>query len=202
MPIRAVTNKIRDLLTAALHLPDDGTGSAPGDPPEPNSYSVYVGPPDADKAADELILFLMRITPNGELRNAERWRPGSDPTKPPERYEPAVPLDLHYLVTSGSPDNVEFDYGLTRLGRAIQAIESASPLSLPHFHQEAVWLSLEPLSSEELSRVWGLFPNFNCRTSFIFRASPVWIDPLRPVPGASSVIDRDLRGGTRAEVLQ
>jgi hypothetical protein len=73
---------------------------------------------------------------------------------------------------------------------------------LPLFHQDAVWLSLDPMSSEELSRVWGLFPNFNCRTSFIFRATPVWIDPLKPVPSASPVIDRDLRGGTRAEALQ
>lgn len=202
MPIRAVTNKIRDLLTAALHLPDERPDGTFEDPPEPNSYSVYVGPPDADKATDELILFLMRITPNGELRNAERLRPNKDSAKPPERYDPAVPLDLHYLVTSGSPDNVEFDYGLTRLGRAIQAIETASPLSLPLFHQDAVWLSLDPLSSEELSRVWGLFPNFNCRTSFIFRASPVWIDPLTPVPGASPAIDRDLRGGTLKKVLQ
>lgn len=201
MPIRAVTNKIRDLLTAALHLPDYAPDGTPGEPPAPHSFTVYVGPPDADTATDELILFLMRVTPNGELRNAERWRP-SGPGKPPQRYEPAVPLDLHYLVTSGSPDNTQFDYGLTRLGRAIQAIESASPLSLPQFYQDAVWLSLEPLSGEELSRVWGLFPNFNCRTSFIFRASPVWIDPLRPVPDASPVIDRDLRGGTRSEVLQ
>ncbi|WP_166300663.1 Pvc16 family protein [Bradyrhizobium sp. 2S1] len=194
MPIRAVTYAIRDLLRDALHLPG-------GPPPGPDTGDVYVGPPDTGKAMDELILFLMRITPNGELRNAERLRPAKDSTKPPERYDPAVPLDLHYLVTSGSPDNKYYDYGLTRLGRAIQAIESASPLSLPLFYQDAVWLSLDPMSSEELSRIWGLFPNFNCRTCFIFRASPVWIDPLKPVPSASSVIDRDLRGGALAETL-
>jgi hypothetical protein len=195
MPIRAVTFAIRDLLQAALRLPGDP-------PPGSGTDDVYVGPPDTDKVTDELILFLMRITPNGELRNAERVRPAKSPARPPERYDLAVPLDLHYLVTSGSPDNQYYDYGLTRLGRAIQAIESASPLSLPLFHQDAVWLSLDPMSSEELSRVWGLFPNFNCRTSFIFRASPVWIDPLKPVSSASPVIDRDLRGGTLAEVLQ
>lgn len=198
MPIRAVTHTIRDLLRDALRLPDEGGPPADVD----KNDDVYVGPPDVDKVKDELVLFLLRITPNGELRNAERWRAAKDPKQPPERYEPSVPLDLHYLVTSGSPDNKYYDYGLRRLGRAIQAIESASPISLPLFYQDAVWLSLEPLSSEELARVWGLFPNFNCRTSFIFRASPVWIDPLRPLRGSSPIIDRDLRGGTLSEVLQ
>ena len=90
-----------------------------------------------------------------------------------------MPLDVHYLVTAGSPRNRRRATACARLGYAIQAIEAASPLSLPAFFQDAVWLSIEPLSVDELSRIWGLFPSFNCRTSFVFRASPIWIDPLR-----------------------
>lgn len=184
MPIQAVTEAIRTLLTTALH-------QAVNVPP--NTFTVYVGPPDADEDEDELILFPMRVTPSADLRNADRIRPfalpGDPPGPPPtRRVAPAVPLDLHFLVTAGSPQNSTAADGLRRLGVAIRAIEAASPLALPAYFQDAVWLSLEPLSTDELSRIWGLFPNFNCRTCFIFRASPVWIDPVRIAMPAAPVI--------------
>lgn len=186
MPIQAVTDAIAALLEWGLH---DASQAPPG------QFSVYVGPPDADRNTDELILFLMRITPNGEMRNADRLRRFPDINSEVRKVEPAVPLNLHYLVTAGSPRNQTADLALRRLGYAIQAIEAASPLALPGHFQEAVWLSLEPLTTEELSRIWGLFPNFNCRTSFVFRASPVWIDPLRlAAPAKPVIVDQSAHG--------
>jgi hypothetical protein len=181
MPIQAVTEAIRDLMNATLH---EATNAAPG------TFSVYIGPPDADQDQDELILFPMRVTPSAEARNADRIRPYPTAADPPRKVDPAVPLDIHYLVTAGSPRNSTARDGLRRLGYAIQAIEAASPISLPSFFQDAVWLSVEPLSIDELSRIWGLFPSFNCRTSFVFRASPIWIDPLRVDAGAAPVISQ------------
>lgn len=196
MPIQAVTIAIRDILTAALH---EAVSAAP------NTYSVLVGPPDADKDTDELILFPMRVTPSADLRNADRIRPFRIPSDPPapappptRTVAPAVPVEIHYLVTAGSPQNSTASDGLRRLGIAIQAIEAASPISIPDLFQNAVWLSLEPISTDELSRIWGLFPNFNCRTSFIFRASPVWIDPLRIAEPAAPVIYDRVRAEPRA----
>lgn len=171
MPIQAVTLAIRDLLLHSLH-------AVPGIPP--NSFSVYVGPPDAGRTDDELILFLLRINPNGDLRNADQARPGGG-------GDAALPLDLHYLVTAGSPANVTSTEGLSRLGHAIRAIEAASPLSVPGYDRDSVWLSMESMSTDELSRIWGLFPNYNCRTCFVFRAGPVWIRPGRPVASAPRV---------------
>ena len=171
MPIQAVTLAIRDLLLEALHA----DRSIPA-----NSFSVYVGPPDAGRTDDELILFLLRINPNGELRNADHARPGAG-------ADAALPLDLHYLVTAGQPANVTSTEGLSRLGQAIRAIESASPLSVPNAGQDAVWLSLEPMSTDELSRIWGLFPNYNGRSSFVFRAGPVWIESGRAATPAPPV---------------
>ena len=179
MPIQAVTEAIRDLMNATLH---EATNAAPG------TFSVYIGPPDADQDQDELILFPMRVTPSAESRNADRIRPFPTAADPPRKVDPAVPLDVHYLVTAGSPRNSTARDGLRRLGYAIQAIEAASPISIPAFFQDAVWLSIEPLSIDELSRIWGLFPSFNCRTSFVFRASPIWIDPLRLPASAAPVI--------------
>ena len=170
MPIQAVTEAIRDLMTATLH---EAMNAAPG------TFSVYIGPPDADQDQDELILFPMRVTPSAESRNTDRIRPFPTAADPPRKVDPALALDVHYLVTAGSPRNSTARDGLRRLGYAIQAIETASPIALPAFFQEAVWLSLESLSTDELSRIWGLFPNFNCRTCLVFLASPVWIDPLR-----------------------
>lgn len=184
MPIQAVTEAIRDILTLALH---QAVSAAP------NTFTVFVGPPDVDKDEDELILFPMRVSPCADLRNADRVRPfpmASDPTR---MVAPAVPLDLHYLVTAGSPHNSSAADGLRRLGIAIRAIEAASPISIPNYFQEAVRLSLEPLSTDELSRIWGLFPNFNCRTCFIFRASPIWIDPLWVEQPAAPVIHDQAR---------
>jgi hypothetical protein len=190
MPIQAVTEAIRDLMTATLH---EAMNAPPG------TFSVYIGPPDADQDQDELLLFAMRVTPSAESRNAERIRPFPTAADPPRRVEPAVPLDVHYLVTAGSPRNSTARDGLRRLGTAIQAIEAASPISLPAFFQDAVWLSIEPLSTDELSRIWGLFPSFNCRTSFVFRASPIWIDPLRlEAVGAPVVSHGVLAGAARS----
>src|SRR5581483_936607 len=46
MPIQAVTEAIRDLMTATLH---EAMNAPPG------TFSVYIGPPDADQDQDELI---------------------------------------------------------------------------------------------------------------------------------------------------
>ena len=191
MPIQAVTEAIRDLLKTAL---DDAVGMTGG------PFTVYVGPPDADRDEDELILFLMRITPSAAMRNAERVRRFPTAADPPRKVEPAVPLDLYYLVTSGSPQNTTAADGLRRLGHAIRAIEAASPITIPAAFQEAVWLSLESLSTDDLSRIWGLFPSFNCRTSFVFLASPVWIDPLR-VPAEAPPVTRDAMAPDHAEAI-
>jgi hypothetical protein len=74
---------------------------------------------------------------------------------------------------------------LRALGLAIRALQSAPDLIGPGVGYETVHVSIEPLSTDEVSRVWSLFPTANYRTSVAYLASPVWIDPaLPPVPGA------------------
>jgi hypothetical protein len=188
MEIQAVTLAIRDLLLASL-----------ANQPllSPALFDVFTGPPGGAAGDPDLILFLYRITPNGELRNAERTRGFPGPTDPLQRFDPAVPLDLHYLVTGGAQTSTTSP-ALTRLADAIRAIETASPLALPEAFQEAVWLSLEPATTDDLSRIWGLFPNENCRTSFLFRASPVWIDPRMPLPAGPPVVSDRAHAGSMA----
>jgi hypothetical protein len=181
MPIRALTIALSKLLETSL-------ANQPGIPA--NAFKVQVSPPNIDTSNSALVLFLYRITPSAELRNADRIR-RPDAASPPRLFRPAVPLDLHYLVTTGAPtaDPAGTLARLTALGDAIRAIEAASPLVLPDVFQDAVWLSLDPMTTDDLARIWGLFPNENCRSSFGFRASPLWIDPRHPIPPEPPVLD-------------
>lgn len=158
------------------------------------SVKVSLASPDAGAANDDLVIFLYLVTPDPDLRNAERIRPYKNPGDPPRRFAQAVPIDLHFLVTvgSGAPAGAA---GLGRLAGAIRAIETGSPLSVPAAFQSAVWLSLLPLTTDEMSRIWGLFPNENCRTSFAFRAAPVWVDPGDPNEAAAPVTDDTFHSG-------
>lgn len=179
MAIDRVTGAIVDAIKASLR-------NAPGVPP--GAFNIVIGAPNGSGGNADLVLFLYLITPAPELRNAERIRPFPGPADPPRLLEPAVPLELHYLLSLGAQTASSTLQGLSLLGDAIRAIEAASPIAVPGAGQ-AVWLSLLPLTTDEMSRIWGLFPNENCRSSFAFRASPVWIDPREATEPAPAVTD-------------
>lgn len=176
-----------DTVTAAIiERIRNSLGNQQGVPPD--SFTISLASPAGGAENADLILFLYVVTPDPDLRNAERVRAGLNPGDPVRRFAPAVPLELRFLVTTG-PGAPAGPGGLGRLSMAILAIESGSPISLPGANQDAVWLSLLPLTSDEMSRVWGLFPNENCRSSFAFRAAPVWIEPRTPLVAAAPVTD-------------
>ncbi len=192
MALDLVTTAILERLKAALAA-QSSAGAA--------SFNVALAAPDGNSAAD-LLLFLYQLSPDPDLRNAERHRPHPAPGDAPRRFEPAVPLELRFLVTLGAAEGSAGSAGLARLASAIRAIESGSPLVVPQAFQAAIWLSLLPMTSDELSRIWGLFPNENCRTSFAFRAAPVWIDPLAPALVATPVSDDSLQSNRLEDQVQ
>jgi hypothetical protein len=148
--------------------------------------SVFVGPlddPGARGAA--LILLLYRIVPNASLRNSEHRVPAPDPDAPPVVHLNALPLDLYYLITVGN-DPGNDDHLLRVLGIAIQALNE-----FPHLSPggpDPVHASIEPLSTEEISRIWALFPTVNYRTSVCYVLSPVWVDPRTQTRIAPAVV--------------
>jgi hypothetical protein len=79
----------------------------------------------------------------------------------------------------------------------MQALQLNPELISATLGHEAVHVSLDPLTSEENSRVWALFPAANYRTSVAYLASPVWIDPEVPEPLAHPVIKDRLDAGAR-----
>ena len=194
MALDLVALAIIDRFKAALANQLTGV---PAFPLTPDTFNVILASPDEGAANADLVMFLYLITPDADLRNAERIRPWPNPGDAPSRFAPAVPLELRFLVTTGM--NVPGPKGLSMLAAAIRAIEAGSPLALNNAFDDAVWLSLLPLSSDEMARIWGLFPNENCRSSFAFRASPVWVEPRDPVPQATNVSDDRFHSGSLAK---
>ncbi|NJO35839.1 MAG: DUF4255 domain-containing protein [Rhodospirillales bacterium] len=185
-----VTQALQEKLRQAL---DDA-----GDPGK-----VFIGPlddPDAKDAA--LILFLYRIMPNASLRNREHRVPSDNPPPPVLIFTNSLPLDLHYLVTVGTRAGSSEEPLLKTLGLAMQALNAEPDLAGAKVGHETVHISLEPLSTEEMSRVWTLFPTANYRTSIGYMATPVWVDPKEPLSAAARVLEDNLRGGQKARELE
>ena len=163
--------------------------------------TVFVGPlDDADASGAALILFLYKIVPNPSLRNREH-RVASSGMPPVQVFENALPLDLFYLVTVGTKPGASEETPLQALGFVMQALQTAPELTGAVIDHETVRVTLEPLMTEEASRIWALFPNANYRTSIAYLASPLWIDAALPGPVASPVVVDELQAGIRAEVV-
>jgi hypothetical protein len=182
--IISVTKAFRDRLTVALTK----SGIA---------GTVFVGPlDDADASGAALILFLYRVVPNASLRNSERVVPNPSPL-PPNVFRNSLPLDLYYIVTVGTVVNDSEETLLQALGFAMREIQNDPELTGPAVEFQTVHLSLEPLTTEEASRIWALFPTANYRTSIAYLATPVWIDPEQPPLGAGLVVEDRLRAGVK-----
>jgi hypothetical protein len=181
--ILRVTESLRKRLEAAL-----ASSGMPG--------TVFVGPlDDAEASGAALVLFLYRIVPNASLRNREHRPPSS--LTPPIVYQNSLPLDLYYLITVGTTSEATEETPLRWLGYAIQAIQAAPDLTGSEVGQETVHVTLEPLSTEEASRIWALFPTANYRTSVAYLATPVWLDPPDMLPLGAPVVDDRLFGGPK-----
>ena len=61
-------------------------------------------------------------------------------------------------------------------------------------------VSLDPLTTEESSRIWALFPTANYRTSVAYIATPVWIDTMLPATIGGRVVTDILRAGARIDL--
>jgi len=168
----ALKKRLEDALNAA---------SIPG--------TVFVGPlDDADASGAKLILFLYRVVPSATLRNREHRVPSNNPPAV-QVYRNALPLDLYYLLTVGTLPGSSEETPLHSLGVAMQTLQAETDLTIGH---ETAEISPEPLTTEEASRIWALFPNANYRTSVAYLATPVWIDPLLPDAFAARVAEDQL----------
>ena len=167
--IGGVSATLRTLLFDRMELPSDVPRA---------TFNVTIGPPRSDAPTGggvenaRVNLFLYRTTENGCLKNQEI--PGQG--HPAAYGHPPLSLNLHYLVTAyGTTDDGSGTFNETRahflLGSAMRVLHdfpiitdqmrtTRDPLPQPVLHPslfgqfERVKLSLEPVSLEDLSKVW------------------------------------------------
>ena len=175
--VQVVTKALQDLLAPAVG-------------------NVYVGPLDDPQAqGSDAVLFLYRVAVNPDLRNSEHVLPPPVPGGPPVVFRNALPLDLYYLLTAGNAQAGGELAALETLGQAMQLLNGAPNLVGLPVQGETVRVTLDPVSSEEMSRIWSLFQTANYRTSVVYLATPVWIDPAVPETLAAPVTHEPHRVG-------
>jgi len=171
---------------------------AAGDPNAGNPGAVFVGPlDDQDAAGASLILFLYRMVPSPSLRNNDHLVPDANPNRPVIVYENSLPLDLYYMITVGTLPGDSEETLLRVLGFAIRELNDWPDLVGAPVAQETVRVTMEPLTTEEISRLWALFPTANYRTTVAYLASPVWIDPAALPARAGAVLHDEPKFGSK-----
>jgi Pvc16 N-terminal domain len=146
---------------------------------------VLLSPADVEDQNIRLTLFLYSVMENAFLRNQHM----RDVDASHQQYPP-LSLDLYYLLTSYASAQIQDRTERTLeehrlLGRAMQvlydhAIVRGSALqgSLAGTSDE-LRLVLNPLSLEDLNRIWSVFPNRSYRPSISYMVTPVTIDSTR-----------------------
>jgi hypothetical protein len=181
--IAAVTEALRDRIQAAVS----------------GQIAVFIGPLDADTTDQNSVnLFLYRLAVNADLRNKPHQRVVSRSQQIDDPLEGALPFDLYFLITMRALRGQQDDTSLMALGQIIQSLNDTPELVGGPVQGEIVRLSIDSVTSEEMGRIWTLFPAMNYRTSVIYTASPVWIDPAMPGTLAGPVTSEPHRIGPLA----
>lgn len=166
-------------------------------------------PPDKARGTNtvnQLNLFLYQVLPNAAWRNQDMPRQ----LQPGEAGIPPLPLTLHYLITAfGRQDDVGQPFSHQVLGKAmsllydhcilsaadIQAATSAIiPISDLDKQVERVRITLQPLSLEEISKLWTGFAT-QYRLSAAYEASVALIESTLPVKTPLPVLTRAKNDG-------
>jgi hypothetical protein len=164
--------------------------------PDLNDTALTALPPDKARGtitSNQLNLFLYQILPNAAWRNLD----APQLVKPGETAIPPLALNLHYLLTAFGRENDNsqpFDHHL--LGKAMSIlydhallgpdeIKLAFPGSDLERQVERVRITLQPLTVEEISKLWTGFMT-NYRLSVAYEVSVALIDstqrPRSPLP--------------------
>jgi Pvc16 N-terminal domain len=162
--------------------------------PDLTDTTVTILPPDKARGtnnANQLNLFLYQVLPNSA------WRNMNIPSQvgPGETGSPPLALTLHYLVTAFGRDNdTSLPFGHHLLGRAMSIlfdhavlgpdeIRAATAAALPTSdldkQVERVRITLQPMSLEEISKLWsGLVTQY--RLSVGYEISVALIESTQP----------------------
>jgi len=135
----------------------------------------------------QLNVFLYQTVLNGAWRNMDMPRQ----VQPGETGQPPLPLNLYYVLTAygrGESDNDALSHRV--MGGAMSVlhdhpilgaaeIQNALPASDLSIQVERVRITPQPMSIEEMSKLWTAFQT-NYRISAAYEVALVLIDSLRP----------------------
>lgn len=179
--IRDVGETLLELLRSNLNL-------------QPDEIAL-LSPAEAQQHGVRLTLFLYSIAPVAELRNDMEI-----PGMPGQGDVISQPLDLYYLLTSFTPAQGQslsdraLDSHLV-LGNAMRVFFQNGTLSgsilrgsLPR--DEELRLSLQPITVEDLTRIWEVFPENVLQASASYLVTPVRLRAATPTATAQRVVSR------------
>jgi Pvc16 N-terminal domain len=166
--------------------------------------TVSTLPPDKARGtnnANQLNLFLYQVLPNAAWRNMTMPRQ----LAPGESGQPPLPLTLHYLLTAFGRDNdMTQPFSHQVLGKAMsvlydhallgpEEIKAATAVSLPTSdldrQVERVRITLQPLSLEEISKLWTGFAT-QYRLSVAYEVSVALIESTQSSRSPLPVLTR------------
>lgn len=168
--------------------------------PEGAGISVTTRPPDKARSGgntpNQVNLFLYQTQPNGAWRNMDIPRQ----VRPGETGHPPLALNLYYLITAygEGDDDVK---GHRLLGRAMSALDDFPVLGSDEINQillpdsglreqvERVRITLQPLSLDEMSKLWTTFQT-QYRISTAYQVSAVLIESTHPTRASLPVLKR------------
>jgi hypothetical protein len=190
LAIATITATLRNLLMHGVTLDQDLADA-----------TVTMQPPDRARQngsnANQLNLFLYQATPNAAWRNMDNPRR----VHAGETAVPPLALNLYYLVTAYGRDNdAQRPFSHQLLGRAMSILQD-HPLLGPdelkgalagsdvHTQVERVRFTLQPLTLEEIVKLWSGFQT-HYRLSVAYEASVVLIDSALPSRSPLPVLTR------------
>jgi hypothetical protein len=198
LAIAAVTSALRSLLEAGITGKDVDLLDA-----DLSDTKVTTLPPDKARAAgaeyNQINLFLYHVVASAAWRNTDM------PRRAPagERGVPPLGLNLYYLISvyGRGPNNTEI-FAHRLLGRAMNILQDHPLLDASEIQTaltnndlyaqlERVRVTLQPLSLEELSKLWTGFQT-QLRLSAAYEVAVVLIETSRPVPTPLPVLTRSV----------
>lgn len=188
LAVAAVTATLRNLLfqgiTADPDLADTSVTTKPLDDARDNNNN-----------ANQLNLFLYQTMINGAWSNMDM----PNQVKPGETGQPSLPLNLYYLITAYGRNNDDV-FGHRVLGRTMSIlhdhpllgadeVEAALPGNDLHEQIERVRITPQPLSVDEMSKLWTTFQS-QYRISAAYQVAVVLIESTRPARTPLPVLTR------------
>lgn len=157
--------------------------------------NVVLGPP---KGAQTLLtLFLYKVAENPYLKN-EVGPVRQDPNGRLIEQEPPLVVDLYYLLTAhATGQNNPFPNAHRALSRAMRVfydngILSGSVIQTSEFGLTpdiVLRVTLDPISMEDMTRIWSVFPDTPYELSVTYLVTPVPIESARTL-GSAPVVDQ------------